>query len=170
MASHVSASPNHQTGREIPLKYRFDIAMTGRLGLEMQPKDLTPEEVEFSKKAIESYKSIRPVIQFGDLYRLVSPYENFGMASLMYATPEKDRAVVFAFNTDKNLQYKYPALKLRGLDPKKNYRIEELNRERRPGSPAAGKVFSGEFLMTAGIQLTMRNAYQSVVLELKEAK
>ena len=41
MGSHVGSSPNHQTGRVMPLKFRFDVAMTGRLGIEMQPKNMT---------------------------------------------------------------------------------------------------------------------------------
>lgn len=76
MASHISASPNHQTFRRIPLKYRIDVAMSGRLGMEIQPQDMTTEEKELCKKAIAEYKEIRPVVQFGDIYRLISPYEN----------------------------------------------------------------------------------------------
>ena len=52
MASHISASPNHQTFRRIPLKYRIDVAMSGRLGMEIQPQDMTTEEKELCKKAI----------------------------------------------------------------------------------------------------------------------
>jgi alpha-galactosidase len=171
MASHVSASPNHQTGRMIPLKFRFDVAMTGRLGMEMQPKDLTPEELEFSKKAIATYKSIRPVVQLGDLYRLISPFDGFNMASLMYVTPGKERAVLFAYNLDRYLSYKYPPVKLNGLDPKKRYKVTEINREAKSSRlPAEGKVFTGEFLMNAGIQVNMNKALQSTVIELSEAK
>ncbi len=43
MASHISAAPNHQTFRTIPLKYRIDVAMSGRLGMEIQPKNMTEE-------------------------------------------------------------------------------------------------------------------------------
>ena len=96
MASHVSADKNHQTGRRTPLKFRFDVAMSGRLGMEMQPKDMTDGDKEFAKRAIKAYKEIRPIVQHGDLYRLVSPYDKVGFASLMYATPEKDKAVFFA--------------------------------------------------------------------------
>ena len=74
MAQHVSTSPNHQTGRTLPLKFRFDVAMSGRLGMEMQPKHMTEEEKELSRKAIADYKTIRPIVQHGDLYRLISPY------------------------------------------------------------------------------------------------
>ena len=86
MGSHISATPNHQTFRTIPLKYRIDVAMSGRLGMEIQPKNMTQEEKELCRKAIEEYKMIRPVVQFGDIYRLVSPYDGFNIASLMYCS------------------------------------------------------------------------------------
>ena len=89
MASHVSASPNHQTGRSVPLKLRFDVAMSGRLGLELQPSKMTDKEKEFARRAIAAYKEIRPVVQQGDLYRLISPYDKTGYASLMYVAPGK---------------------------------------------------------------------------------
>lgn len=89
MASHVSASPNHQTGRNVPLKLRFDVAMSGRLGLELQPSKMTGKEKEFARRAIADYKEIRPIVQQGDLYRLISPYDKTGYASLMYVAPER---------------------------------------------------------------------------------
>ena len=59
MASHISAAPNHQTFRTIPLKYRIDVAMSGRLGMEIQPKNMTDEEKALCKQAIADYKQIR---------------------------------------------------------------------------------------------------------------
>ena len=50
MAQHVSASSNHQTGRLVPLKFRFDVAMTGRLGMEIQPKNMNADEKEIFQK------------------------------------------------------------------------------------------------------------------------
>ena len=95
MASHISASPNHQTFRRIPTKFRADVAMSGRLGLEMQPKDMNEDDRAVCAQAIADYKKIRPIVQFGDLYRLQSPFDKKGVASLMYVTPEKDDAVFF---------------------------------------------------------------------------
>ena len=83
MASHISAAPNHQTFRTVPLKYRIDVAMSGRLGMEIQPKNMTDEEKDLCRKAIADYKKIRPVVQLGDIYRLISPYDHLGVASLM---------------------------------------------------------------------------------------
>ena len=99
MASHISAAPNHQTFRTVPLKYRIDVAMSGRLGMEIQPKNMTDEEKELCRKAIADYKKIRPVVQLGDIYRLVSPYDHLGVASLMYTSPEKDKAVFYWWKT-----------------------------------------------------------------------
>ena len=79
-AAHVSTTPNHQTGMMAPLKFRFDVAMTGRLGMELQPEDLTGDELPFAEQAIKNYKRIRPIVQFGDLYRLKSPYDGTGWA------------------------------------------------------------------------------------------
>lgn len=100
MASHISAAPNHQTFRTVPLKYRIDVAMSGRLGMEIQPKNMTDEEKDLCRKAIADYKKIRPVVQLGDIYRLVSPYDHLGVASLMYTSPEKDKAVFYWWKTE----------------------------------------------------------------------
>lgn len=97
-AAHVSTSPNHQTGMLAPLKFRFDVAMSGRLGMELQPKDLTPEELPFAKQAVENYKRIRPLVQLGDLFRLKSPYHENGWASHMYVAKDQKEAVFFAYS------------------------------------------------------------------------
>ena len=51
--SHVSAVPNHQTNNITPLKFRFDLASTGRMGMELQPANMTKEERTFAAKAID---------------------------------------------------------------------------------------------------------------------
>ena len=67
MGSHISASPNHQTFRRIPVKFRADVAMSGRLGLEMQPRDMNDEDKAVCRQAIADYKKIRPIVQSGDI-------------------------------------------------------------------------------------------------------
>ena len=166
MASHVSASPNHQTGRNVPLKLRFDVAMSGRLGLELQPSKMTGKEKEFARRAIANYKEIRPIVQQGDLYRLISPYDKTGYASLMYVAPEKDRAVWFVYKLEHFLNMPSPAFRMAGLDPGKRYRITELNVDGKP-VPQDGKTFSGAFLMENGLEFTVGKEYASRVLELK---
>ena len=71
--SHVSAVPNHQTNSVTPLKFRFDIACSERLGMELQPAHMTEEEKAFAREAIASFKEYRDLVFYGDLYRLSSP-------------------------------------------------------------------------------------------------
>lgn len=168
IASHVTASPNHQTGRVTPLKFRFDVAMTGRLGFELRPEKLMPSEIEFSKKAVNEYKRIRPVIQGGDLYRLRSPFDNADSA-LMYLKNEGDKqhAVVFAFLSEKRYTDKFSPLKLEGLDPLKRYVVKEINLDnKRTLTPIHEKTIGGDYLMYHGIPIAWGKALDSVVLEI----
>lgn len=154
MAAHVSADKNHQTGRYLPLKFRFDVAMSGRLGMEMQPEDMTEADKEFTQRAIQAYKGIRPIVQFGDLYRLISPYENKGVASLMYVAPEKDRAVFYAYKMNHFINMTIPNVKMNGLDPQKKYQLIDLTplSKNKPCS-LHNKIISGKILMEKGIAL-----------------
>lgn len=173
MASHVSADKNHQTGRRIPLKFRFDVAMSGRLGMEIQPKDMSEEDKVFAKRAIAAYKGIRPVVQFGDLYRLVSPYTNKGISSLMYVAPEKDRAVFYVYKISHLLNMVIPNVRMSGLDAGRMYRLVDLTavKEDKP-CLLHDKVISGKILMEEGISLKnlLKSEYSSLVLELQEVK
>ena len=178
MASHISAAPNHQTFRTVPLKYRIDVAMSGRLGMEIQPKNMTDEEKELCRKAIADYKKIRPVVQLGDIYRLVSPYDHLGVASLMYTSPEKDKAVFYWWKTETLCNQHLPRVTMAGLHPDKTYRITELNRIDNQPLPFEGKVYSGAFLMENGLEIPYThqvdyhklNDYASRVLYLEEVK
>ena len=152
MACHVTASPNHQTKRETPLSYRFDVAMCGRMGFELHPKDLKPAELAYAKGRVAQYKRIRPTVQQGDLYRLVSPYED-PYAALMYVSEDKSKAVVFALGLDKEINV-VRRLPLQGLDPKACYSVD------------GGEVMTGAALMKTGLVFALRGKYASHVYEL----
>ena len=166
MACHVTDSPNHQTKRKTPLKYRFDVAMTGRLGFELHPKNLKPEEVAFSKAAVADYKRIRPVVQRGDLYRLVSPYAK-PLSALMYANEAKDAAVLFALGLRIKGE-RAETLKLRGLDPEARYSVKEINRGARLHANLSESA-TGRELMERGIAVRLAGDYDSAVFEIVRA-
>ncbi len=174
MGSHISATPNHTTFRTVPIKFRSDVAMSGRLGMEIQPANMSEEDKALCRQAIEDYKKIRPVVQFGDLYRLLSPYDNKGAASLMYVNPEKDDAVFFWWKTDPSYGQKMPRVRMAGLNPDKLYTVTELNRIDNNPLPFEGKQFTGKFLMESGLEIPIshdvdwhkRMDYSSRVLRL----
>ena len=157
MASHISATPNHTVFRTTSIKYRIDVAMSGRLGMEIQPKNMTDEEKALCRKAISEYKEIRPVVQFGDLYRLVSPYDGHNMASLMYVSEEKSEAVFYWWKTETFYDDHLPRVKMAGLDPSKTYKVRELNRIDNEPLPYEGLSFSGKFLMENGLEIPLKH-------------
>ena len=130
------------------------------------------------KKAIEEYKMIRPVVQLGDIYRLVSPYDKLGVASLMYVSEAKDKAVFYWWKTEHFVNQHLPRVTMAGLQPDKSYRIRELNRIDNEPLAFEGKVFTGAYLMEQGLEIPYnhrvdyhkQNDYSSRVLYLEEVK
>ena len=157
MASHISAVPNHTVFRTTSLKYRIDVAMSGRLGMEIQPKNMTDEEKALCKKAISEYKEIRPVVQFGDLYRLVSPYDNQGLSSIMYVSEAKDKAVFYWWKIANFYNVHLPLVKMAGLDANKMYKVRELDVIDNKPLDCEGKSYSGKYLMEHGLEMPYTN-------------
>lgn len=159
----ISAHVTHMGRR--PLKFAFDVAMSARLGLDLDTPQLSTDDREFTRRAIANYKSIRDIVQSGDLYRLESPYGSSARAAQMNITPDKTRAVVFAWQ----LQHGAPApLRLAGLDPQRTYRVEEINL--RQGQPSQvrqnGQTLSGADLLARGLDLTLHEQCDSTVVTL----
>jgi len=167
------ATCNHITdwGKQ-PLKFRTDVAMMGKMGYDIVVSKLTPDELTFSKQAVTNYKSISPLVWHGDMYRLVNPWEN-PVASVMFANTAKSRAVVFTYLV--NNRYLPSAtplpIKLKGLDAARQYTVKEINLYPGAHSPIDGsRTYSGDFLMTLGINPQVNQGRQSVILEVNEVK
>ena len=167
IAAHVTDVPNHQTKRTTPLKYRFDVAMSARLGFELHPKNMSAEDVAFAKKCVADYKRIRPTVQQGDLYRLVSPYGG-SHAALMYANGDFSHAVVFLWGLARgNWSDFVPPLRLDGVCGEKTYLVREINVSGGvKHSRVDGKKLSGASLRAMGLPVRLRGDYDSAVFEL----
>ncbi|KAA5825139.1 alpha-galactosidase [Algibacter amylolyticus] len=167
--AHITKSPNHQTGRETSLKFRSDVAFGGRLGIELSPDDLKPEELEFSKEAVKLYKEIRSVVQFGDLYRLQSPYDNDGYASINYVSGNKDEAILMVYSHDFHRRYERNFVRLQGLDTSANYRITEVNKVANKSHIEFNEdIVSGGILMNRGIKVDLKKPLESAIFQLKK--
>ena len=188
LAAHVGSAYSKYTQRLVPIKFRFDVASMCRLGMEMVPSKLSETERAYAKRAIAEYKTIRPVVQQGDLYRLISPYEgDKNFTSLMYVNEAKEKAVVFTYRHLIWRETQMPIIRLQGLKADATYRIREVAPEFE-NQPVAlnGKVVSGKILMQEGIvipelskwyksnvelnEMRATNDWRSVVLELTEVK
>lgn len=159
---HVTASPNCYTGRETSLKFRFDVALAGRLGLELDPRGLSEEEMKEIRARVELAKELRPITQLGELHRLVSPYEGPDCA-LLYTY--KGQALLLAYTTQRAYTDQHTRIPLRGLNPAARYTITELA----PDStghhcPLQGSILGGDTLLSTGLPIRWTRPQQSCVL------
>lgn len=141
MGSHVSEVPNQQTGRIVPIETRAAVAYFGTFGYELDLNELSNEEFERVKEQIEFMKQHRGTIQYGDFYRLNSPFEG-DIAAWMSVSEDKDTAIVGIYRIHTPVNGAFPRVKLKGLDPNRQY-IDEK-----------GNCHYGDFLMNVGV-----NAY-----------
>ncbi|OIJ12061.1 alpha-galactosidase [Anaerobacillus alkalilacustris] len=155
MASHVSAVPNHQVQRITSLDIRGHVAMSGNLGYELDLTKLTEEEQEIVKDQVNLYKEIRPVIQYGDFYRITSPFEG-NETAWTFVSDDKNKAVFAHFKVLDEANMPFITVKLKGLDPNKKYTVVEL-----------GESYFGDELMNVGINIPYRQGdFQSVMWRL----
>ena len=159
ISSHVTRWGNR------PHKFAFDVAMSGRLGLDLDLSKLTPGELAFAGAAVSTYKDqVRQTVQFGDLYRVENPHVG-PRAVLDYVSADRSLAVLFVLQT-KNA----PAAPAHpeGLDPQRSYRVTELDLP--PGAastlPFDGKVVTGAALMRDGLIPACTKSCDSAVVEL----
>ena len=162
---HVTAVPNCYTGRETSLKFRFDVALAGRLGLELDPRKLIEAEMEEIRTRVELAKELRPITQLGELHRLVSPYEGPDCA-LLYT--HEDRALLLAYTTQRVYTDQHTRIPLRGLDPATRYSITELA----PDStgyhcPVQGHTLGGDTLLATGLPIRWTRPQQSCLILLQ---
>lgn len=150
------------------LKFRTDVAMMGKMGYDLKINDFTENELKFSQKAISDYKRLSDVIWHGDLYRLISPYEE-NRAVLMYVSATKNKAVLFAYTLNSRYNQTFNNIKLEGLDPVGKYTVKEINvfPGEKPSSDN-GKIYSGDYLMKIGLSIGKGTPLTSTVYEISE--
>lgn len=139
ITAHVSAVPNHQTGRSTSMSFRHGVAMAGNFGYELDATKLNEEERQLVKEQVAVYMSVRKLIQYGDLYRLLSPFEG-NHTSFLYVSEDKKEAVLFLYRVMNIPNAPCIRIRLDGLNESENYRIDN-----------GDIVISGDQLMKYGI-------------------
>ncbi|PLS05561.1 alpha-galactosidase [Neobacillus cucumis] len=143
MGAHVSDVPNHQAGRVTPIKMRCHVAMAANLGFELNIDKLSREEKELVRQEIQFYQQIKDIVQFGNLYRLIAPFEGMDTA-WMYVDDNQGQAVVFYYKILATPNPPFLRMKLRGLNPEMKYKQHDDDR-----------VFYGDELLKIGLTLPL---------------
>lgn len=122
MGNHVSAVPNHQTFRNVPLATRAACACFGAFGYELDLGLLTDEEQEEVRRQVHFVKKHRKFLYTGIFYRLRSPFEE-NEAAWMVVSEDKKKALVAVFRFRQPVNRGYDRLRLAGLCPEQEYEI-----------------------------------------------
>lgn len=136
MGAHVSACPRES------IVTKGNVAMWGTFGYELDPRKLTDDEREEVKKQVAAYHKYYWLIRNGDLYRIISPFDNIYRCAWLIAAPDKSEAL-FTLVTMRSENNPTIYIKMQGLDPDKFY-LCDLD----------GNTYSGAYLMNAGLDLT----------------
>ena len=123
IGAHVSATPNHQTGRVTPLSTRGTVAMMGAFGYELDLTKLSEEELDEMKEQIKRFKELEPMIHNGLYYRLSSMSESTRYFAWQFVSPDKSRSLLSIVVTDPLANSAPVHVRLKGLDPKGLYSV-----------------------------------------------
>lgn len=178
VGSHVSAVPNHQTGRMTELATRAAVAMAGSFGYELDLNLLTEEEKEQVREQIKNYHRFEMLIRQGRYYRLTDVWQTKEYAAWEYCAPDESEALVTVITMDTQCNPATEYVKLRGLGEDKKYRVEVVgmqtdgeNVQRINGTPNAvePEYFTGAQLVYAGVPVPrLGNEYKSWQVYVKE--
>ena len=156
MGSHVSAVPNHQTGRVTSMHTRGVAAMSGTFGYELNPALLNAKEKAEIRAQLAQYREYQELIREGDYYRLSNPFQD-NFAAWMVVSDDRSKALVsvIRFTAEANPPAAYVTLK--GMEEDAFYREK-----------TTGKVYPGAALMEAGILLPAAvSEYEAYQIELE---
>lgn len=143
VGSHVSAVPNHQTGRTTPMRTRGVVAMAGTFGYELDLGKLSWEEKEEIRRQVHRYHKHAKLIRNGNYFRLTNPFEE-EVGAWAFVSEDQSEALlnVVMLEVHGNMTTNY--VKMQGLNPDAMYREE-----------TTGRLYNGSALMEAGLPILM---------------
>lgn len=148
------------------LDFRFDVAMAGVLGISDDILHWPDSSLSLAGKKIALYKQIRPLIQQGTLYRLVSPFTT-NREALQYVSRDSTSAVLMAYNMGTYLpgsQFETrgsEVIRFQGLKPDARYQVRQADKPE-----DKGVIYPGSLLMEVGIPWPLEKAYTSTILQI----
>ena len=160
MGAHVSDCPNHAIGRSTPFETRGYVALAGTFGYELDVTRIPKEDREKIPEQVALYHKYNDLIREGDYYRIASAAENHLYDCWQVVSKDKRESLVTWIQVLCGPGRKSRFVRLKGLDPEKNYRLEE-----------SGECYSGESLLYAGLPVPdMRGDFVGRIFHLAESE
>ncbi len=177
MGAHVSASPNHQTGRKTPLHTRAVVAMSGTFGFELDVTKAPEEEKAEMREELETFRALYGLLQFGDLYRLLPPTDE-NCTVWEQAAKDGSRALLSTVRHTAHAARVLSGFQVQGLKDEAMYRVRmvrEKDVEKLDDTSKTlfdGRTVSGRALRTAGLYVPVTcfpEEYEAFQILIEEA-
>lgn len=149
MGAHVSAVPNHQTGRISTLSARSRVAFGGNLGYELDFTTLPAEQKSAIAGATVWYKAHRTLIQTGRFRRTRTTLEDSNTVAWQLEALDGSEVLLLWFRPRAEANSRFPLYRFTGLEPQAQYRTSWYDDR----SPSA--VFFGSELMYRGVVMPL---------------
>lgn len=154
MGAHVSAVPNHQTGRTTAMQTRGDVALGGNFGFELDLSQLSDADAETVRRLIEREKQVRTLVRTGEFTRLLSPFDH-PYAAWQFRARDNSEALICAYRLMTKPATPHLLLKASGLDESAAYMDDD------------GNTCSGAALTRYGLWLHLPGDFTSKVIHLR---
>jgi alpha-galactosidase len=141
--------------------FMLRVPMTGQFGMSSRVFDWNADLVKTATENVELYKRIRHLIMDADVYHLtVQPSHDdpTGWGAIEYVSRDKKRSLVMAYRLGNSDAMQ--ALKLRGLDSERSYRVSV--------NGMGNAQISGELLATSGLVVRLEDEWRATVVELRQ--
>ena len=169
MGSHVGPAECHITGRRLSMALRVATALFGHMGVEADLRALDARETDELAAGIALHKAERALIHSGKLHRLDRPD---GQIAFGVLAPDGGRALFsFALIAEPRTSV-VGRLRLAGLDPAADYRVEVAWPAPPACVPALGPALSqgftasGAVLMRLGFELPRMRPQSALIFRL----
>jgi alpha-galactosidase len=173
VGSHVGPSTCHQTGRKLSLDYRCAVALTGHMGMEVDLRELSPQELSTLERWTARYKQHRSLLHTGSIRRLLT--DHAAIYAHVVISEQRNRFLLFVFFTDTTLNSVQGPMRITGLDRDRLYEISLWDKPEVPNPTMLGfdsalmsgkaVTVSGELLERTGIVLPVGFPDSAFVLE-----
>lgn len=150
--THEDAHNTHPS-----LEYKFDVAMSGVLGVGYDITKWSDSQKSLAAKKIAEYKELRPLINNGIVHRLVSPYTS-EKSALEFVSTDSGKAAVFFYNLGEVMHGSTP-----GSRNSTKVQLRDLDAQKRYKSSLDGVLYTGEYLMKVGVAWPLHGSYTSKI-------
>lgn len=166
-AGNIASLPTINGRKDIPLKYRAYLGMTGSMSVGINLLKSSKEELDELKKYISRYKEIRHITQNSYFYKLSSAVDT-PVAAWEYLARDGRSAIIFVFANGMNYRSSFGRIKVRNLDKNKKYKVSGEEKRLYEKKTCEPRVLHGDSLMNFGIEIEPIGDYDCQIIRIDE--